>query len=52
MPSQMIELENVLFGLLETNCEIINFCPLHAHYSTDQNNSLGRCSLILPDEFI
>ena len=30
MPSQMLELENILFGLLETDCEIINFCVLHA----------------------
>ena len=26
MPCQMIELENVLFGLFETDCEIINLC--------------------------
>ena len=26
MPSQMIEPEHVILGLLETDCEIINFC--------------------------
>ena len=32
MPSQTIELEHVIFGLLETDCEIINFCVLHAKW--------------------
>ena len=30
MPFQLIKLENVLFRLLETDCEIINCCVLYA----------------------
>ena len=47
----MLELENVLFGLLETDCEIINFCVLHAkwflyiQYMSDSANFSGACNV-------
>ena len=50
-PSQTIELEHVIFGLLETNCEIINFCALHAkwfmyiQYMSDSVNFSGACNV-------
>ena len=51
IPFQMLELENVLFGLLETDCEIINFCVLHAkwfmyiQYMSDRANVSGTCNV-------
>ena len=51
IPSQTIELEHVIFGLLETNCEIINFCVLHAkwfmyiQYMSDSANFSGACNV-------
>ena len=47
MPFQMIELESILF----TNCEIINFCVLHAkwfmyiQYMSDSAKFSGACNV-------
>ena len=51
MPSQTIELVHVIFGLLETDCEIITFCVLHAkwfmyiQYMSDSANFSGACDV-------
>ena len=51
MPFQTIELEHVIFGLLATDCEIINFCVLHAkwfmyiQYMSDSANFSGACNV-------
>ena len=51
LPSQMLELENVLLGLLESDCEIINLCVLHAkwfmyiQYMSDSSNFSGVCKV-------
>ena len=51
MPSQTIELEHAIFGLLETDCEIINVCVLHAkwfmyiQYMSDSANLSGACNV-------
>ena len=42
---------HVIFGLLETDCEIINFCVLHAkwfmyiQYMSDSANFSGACNV-------
>ena len=51
IPSQTIELEHVIFGLLETDCETINYCVLHAkcflyiQYMSDSANFSGACNV-------
>ena len=51
MPSQTIALEHVIFGLLQTDCEIINFCVLHAKWfmyiqnMSDNANFSGACNV-------